>query len=198
MQVWNVLHVTLWNTGRKNRQTFTAWAPSHNLSGCIFATKACIDNRKKLVKQQFLHMSPAVCELWPISGLDGFTSLGHPSKFQWVSRLGFVTAAMTLDVTAGMTAKRCTMFGCLLAATVCIHFRGLLSPNEILQGAKFTLRPSLAFSYIGSVTARHSSSWRQPNLAALSRERHLYSAGRPSRWASAHILVFFYCFVQLR
>ena len=23
--------------------------------------------------------------------------------------------------------------------------------------------PSLAFSYIGSVTARHSSSWRQPN-----------------------------------
>jgi len=27
----------------------------------------------------------------------------------------------------------------------------------------FTLRPSLAFSYIGSVTARHSSSRRQPN-----------------------------------
>ena len=31
--------------------------------------------------------------------------------------------------------------------------------------------------------------WRQPNFAALNRGRRLYSAGRPSRWASAHILV---------
>jgi len=40
---------------------------------------------------------------------------------------------------------------------------------------------------LGSVTARHSSSGRQPNFAALNRGRHLYSAGRPSRWALAHI-----------
>jgi len=38
-----------------------------------------------------------------------------------------------------------------------------------LQGAKFTLRPSLALSHIYSVTARHSSSGRQPNCAAFSR-----------------------------
>ena len=38
-----------------------------------------------------------------------------------------------------------------------------------------------------SVTAPHSSSGRQPNFAALNRGRHLYSAGRPSRWALAHI-----------
>jgi len=30
-----------------------------------------------------------------------------------------------------------------------------------------------------------SSSGRQPNFAALNRGRHLYSAGRPSRWALA-------------
>ena len=30
---------------------------------------------------------------------------------------------------------------------------------------------------------------RQPNFAALNRGRHLYSAGRLSRWALAHILV---------
>jgi len=46
-------------------------------------------------------------------------------------------------------------------------FWGLLSPNEILPDAKFTLRQSLALSYIGSVTARHSSSGRQPNFAAI-------------------------------
>jgi len=47
-------------------------------------------------------------------------------------------------------------------------------------------------SRLGSVTARHSSSRRQPNLAALNRGRHLYSAGRPSRWALFHILVLFF------
>jgi len=38
-----------------------------------------------------------------------------------------------------------------------------------------------------AVTARHSNSGPQPNFAALNRGRHLYSAGRPSRWALAHI-----------
>jgi len=57
---------------------------------------------------------------------------------------------------------------------------------------KFTFAissPDEFLSYIGSVTARHSSSGRQRNFAALSRGRHLYSAGRPSRWALAHVLV---------
>jgi len=51
-----------------------------------------------------------------------------------------------------------------------IHFWGLLLPNGILLHAKFTLRPSLAFSYIGSVTARHSSSGPPPNFLACYKE----------------------------
>jgi len=47
-------------------------------------------------------------------------------------------------------------------------------------------------SSLGSVTARHSSSGRQPNFAALNRGRHLYSGGRPSRWALATFLVICY------
>jgi len=42
-------------------------------------------------------------------------------------------------------------------------------------------------SRLGSITARYSSSGRRPNFVALDRGRHLYSAGRPSRWALAHI-----------
>jgi len=42
-------------------------------------------------------------------------------------------------------------------------------------------------SRLGSVTARRSSSGRHPNFEALNRGRHLYSEGRPSRWALAHI-----------
>jgi len=63
------------------------------------------------------------------------------------------------------------MFGRLLAwYTLYIHFRGLLPPDGILPAAKFTLRQSLALSYIGSVTAQHSSSGHQPNFAAWYKE----------------------------
>ena len=49
-------------------------------------------------------------------------------------------------------------------------------------------------SRLGIVTARHSSSGRQPSFAALNRGRLLYSAGRPSRWALADISsLLFYC-----
>ena len=130
MQVWNVLHVARW---KYRTQKWCKKSPSEHhsttLSGYIFATKACIDNRKKIVKQQYLlHMPLHYGKLRPTSGWDRFVSLGHPCKFQ---RL------------------------------LCL----------------------------GSVTARHSSSGHQPNVAALNRGRHLYSAGRPSRWALAHILV---------
>jgi len=44
-------------------------------------------------------------------------------------------------------------------------------------------------SRLGSLTARHSGSERQPNFAASTRGHHLYSAERPSRWELAHIVV---------
>jgi len=44
-------------------------------------------------------------------------------------------------------------------------------------------------SRLGSITTRQSSSGRQPNFVALNRGRHLCSAGQPSCWALAHILV---------
>jgi len=117
------------NTERK-KSPF--WHHRTTLSGYIFGIKACIDNRKKLVKQQYLlHMSWQYGELWPTNGWDPLMSLGHPCKFQQLSHLS-------------------------------------------------------------RVTAWYSSSGRQPNFAALNRGCHLYSAGRPSRWALAHILVFIF------
>jgi len=47
-----------------------------------------------------------------------------------------------------------------------IYIFGGSCPDVILPGAKCTLRPSLAFSNVGSVAARHSSSGRQPKFAA--------------------------------
>ena len=112
---------------------------------------------KKLVKQQYLlHRSSPYGELWPTSGWDRLPSLGHPNKFQRVSRLGFVTAPTSLNGGQPNFAR------CWPSP-----FLGALVPNGILSRAKFTLRQSLVFSYIGSVTAQHSSSVCQPNSAAL-------------------------------
>ena len=110
-------------------------------------------------------------------------------KFQRVLCLGFVTAPTLLN-RRQPNFVRCLAVSC--AGTLHVHFPGLLPPNGILPAAKFTLRPNLALSYYGSINARHSSTGRQPNFMAFSREHQLYSAGRPSRWASAHILVHSY------
>jgi len=53
-------------------------------------------------------------------------------------------------------------------------------------------------SCLGSVTTWQSSSAHQPNFADLNRGRHLCSAGWPSRWALANILVFGIFFVTVK
>jgi len=50
------------------------------------------------------------------------------------------------------------------------YFLGLLPFDGTMLRAIFTLRPSLAFSYIGSITAQHSSSGPQQNFAAWYKE----------------------------
>ena len=137
---------------------------------------------EKVVMQQYLlHMSLQYGELQPTNGWNLLASLGHPNKFQRVSRFGFVTACLSL--TRGQpNFARCLAISWV--ATLYIHFRGLLPPPwRNFAWCKIHFSPSLEFSYIGSVTARHSSSRRQ-----------LYSAGRPSRWALAHILVIYVLF----
>jgi len=51
-----------------------------------------------------------------------------------------------------------------------VYIFGVLPPKGILPAAKFTLRPSFALSYIGSITARQSNSGRQPNFTAWYKE----------------------------
>ena len=67
----------------------------------------------------------------------------------------------------------------------CIYIRSTAIQPKYSHYPVTSLHPM----YIGSITARHSNSGREPNFAALSTRRHLYSAGRQSRWALAHILL---------
>ena len=109
MQVWNVLHVARWKyrTQKWRKKSPSGHHPT-TLAGYIFATKACMDNQKKLMKQQYLlHMSSQYGELWPTSGWDRFGSLGHPSYFQRFPRLGSVTARHVV-VGVSQTLRRWT------------------------------------------------------------------------------------------
>jgi len=83
MQVWNVLYAAYW---KYRKQKLHKKLPSAHhrttLSGYVFATKTCIDNRKKHVKQQYLlHMSSQYGELQPTNGWDPLAGLGHPANF---------------------------------------------------------------------------------------------------------------------
>jgi len=162
----------------KSRQNSPSGHHRTRLSGCIFATEAT-DNRKKLVKQQYLPTCPYnMVNFSPLAAEIGLPVWGTPANFN-----GFRVMSSLLQRRRSTEANR-TLYD-VWPSPGLVHYiyifggSGGLAPNGILQGAKFTLRPSRAFSYIDSVTAHHSSSGRQPNLAALSIGRHLYSAGRP-------------------
>jgi len=118
---------------------------------------------EKVVKQHILHISSLCGELRPTNGWDRFFSLGQPSKFQRVSCLGFGLRHCTSDVAQQRSTKLCTIFCRLLGWYITYTFSGALAPDGILPNAKFALRPSLVFSYIAGVNARHLSSRRQPN-----------------------------------
>jgi len=105
------------------------------------------------IKQQYLphadgQMSSQYGELRPSNGWDRFGSFEHPSKFstRFASWLRYCT-----DLAQWRSTKLCRMFGRLLGWYAIYTFWRLLFPNGMLPAAKFTLRPSLTFSYIGSV-----------------------------------------------
>jgi len=120
------------STGRKNDAKRSPSVHHRTtLSGCVFATKAFVDNRKKLIKQQYvLYMPPQYVELRPTNGWDRFGSLGHPSKFQRVSHLAFVTAAISLTGSQPNFARCLAVY---LAGALYIHFRGLLPLTDFCQ-----------------------------------------------------------------
>jgi len=132
----------------KNRQKFTIWALSE-IRRAISSQLRHVSTIGKIFKQHYLlHMSSQYGELRPTSGWDRFVSLGHPSKFQRVSSFGFVTAATSLN---GSQSNFAWCLAVSWAVALYIHFRGFLPRNGILPGATFTLRPSLALSYLAAL-----------------------------------------------
>ena len=132
-------------------------------------------NTSSICRHNMVNFGPPTAEI-------GWRVWGTPANFN-----GFRVTAPT-----SLNGGRPNFAWCLAiswAGTICIHFREFLPHNGILPGVKFTLRPSLALCYIGSIAARHSSSCRrQPNdgvvqemelrnfrISSFSTGLHLYS-----------------------
>ena len=131
------------------------------------------------------------------NGWHLLASLGDPSKFQRLSRLGLVTAVMSL--THQRATKLCMKFGRLLGCYTIYTFLGGSCPLTEFCPVQNSLyvqvlrSPILAVLLYGTHAAGVSAKlcgvvqgmeWRN-----FCRGRHLYLAGRLSCWASAHILV---------
>jgi len=87
----------------KNRQKFAIWHHRTNLSGYIFAPKAHIDKRKKLVKQQYLATCPRNTVYFDLLEAQIISLVwGTPANFN-----GFRALAALLHGTLVVSAKLC-------------------------------------------------------------------------------------------
>jgi len=164
------------------------------LSGYIFATKALIDNRKKLVKQQYLPHVLKYGELRPTNGWDLFGSLGYPANFS-----GFRILALLLQRRRSPEANQ-TLHNVWQSSRLVHHIYifGALAPWQNFARCKIhciQVLPSMLAALLHGSPAVGVSQTLRPvqgmELRNFHWGRRLYLAGRPSRWASAHILVVF-------
>ena len=107
------------------------------LSGCIFANKASVDNRKKnLVNSNISSTRPLTIWWTSAHSWDRLVECGAPHQISTGFEFWFRYC------TSG-GQPNCTIFGGFLGWYTIYTFWGLLPPNGILPGAKLTLRPSL-------------------------------------------------------
>jgi len=114
------------------------------LSGCIFVTKACIDNQKKnLLNSNISCTCPHNMVNFRLLTAEIGWSVWVPQHIS----TGFASWLRCCTDVAQPNFTKCTIFGRLLGWYTIYTFLWALAPNGILPHAKFTLRPSLAFSY---------------------------------------------------
>jgi len=167
MQVWNELDADRWKY--RTQRIAKNSPPGHHrttLSGCIFATNACIDNLKKIVKQQYLLTSSHnMVNVGPLAAEIGLPVWDTPANFN-----GFRVLASLLHRRRSTDVNQ--TFHDIWPSPVLLHYIYTLGGGAwasaklcgVVQGMK---------------------------LRNFYRGRHSYSAARPSRLASADILVTF-------
>jgi len=142
-------------------------------------------------------MSSQYGEHCPTNGWDRLVGLGHPSKFQRVWCLRFVTATTSLN--AGQPNFAWYYLAISWAATLYIHFWGLCPLTEFCQMQHSHCVPVLRSAVLAALlhdtravcVSQICSVWQGREIGNFrsSFAPHVFGR-RPSRWASAHILFF--------
>jgi len=133
----------------------------------------------------------------PLAAQIGLPVCGNAANLntQQVSRLGFITAAMSLTRGQPNFARSLAISW---AGTLYMYFLGLLPPDRILSGAKFTLCPRSCVLLYWQRYCTALQQWASAKICSVlhgmelwnfHRWRHLYLARVPSRWALSHFLV---------
>jgi len=136
-------------------------------------------------------MFPQYGELRPTNGWDRFGNREYGAPQQIPT--GFASwLRYCSNVAYRRPTKLCTMFGRLLGWYIIYTFFGAVAPLMEFCRVQSSLCVQILHSPILAALLHGTPAAGQPNFAALNRGRHLYSAGMPSRWVSAHILVYFF------
>jgi len=155
MHVWNMLHAARWNTGRKNHKK------------CLLGTIAQLC---PAISSQLRHVSAirprSIVNFGPLTAEICWWVWGTPANFN-----RFRVLASLLHRRRSPAVNKTLQD--VSPSPVLVHYiciLGALALTEILPAAKFTLHPSLAFSYIDRITARHSTTGSQPIFVAMYKE----------------------------
>jgi len=132
----------------------------------------------------------------PLTAEIDWRVFGAPQQISTVSCLGFVTAPKSLN---GRQPNSVQCLAVSWAGTLYIHFWGLLPLTEFSPVQNSLYVHVLCSSTLTALqllqgtpaagSAKLCGVVQGMELRNFHRGRHLYAAGRPSRWASAHIVV---------
>ena len=134
--------------------------------GFIFATKVCMDNRKKNLLNSNIFSSPNnMANFGQLPAEIGLPVWGTPTNFN------------RFRVLPSLLQRHCSTLHDAWLSPGLVHyihiFGGCCPLKEFCQVQNSLYVPSLVFSYIGSVTARNYSGRRQPTVLILAAHRHM-------------------------
>jgi len=154
MQVWNVPHAARWNTGRKIspkiRHLRTIAQFCRAISSQLRHTSTIGKNLNRNISSTCPHNTVNFDALAAEIGSLVWGTPANFNRFRIMALLLHRRRWTEVNQTLHDVWPSPGLVHCIL------HFRELLPRSAFLPGAKFTLRQSLALSYIGSVTERHS------------------------------------------
>ena len=193
MQVSNVLHVARWKYRTQKSPEICHLGTIAQLFRAVFSQLRHVSTiGKKLVKQQYLlHTTPG--ELSPLTAEVREFGARQQFSTDFAAWLHYCS-----DVTYQRPTKLCMMFGRLLGCHTIYTCLGALAAWRNFARCKihFTSKSCILLywqRYCTALQQRASAKLcgmvQGRELQNLHKGCHLYLAERPTRWASAHILV---------